>query len=158
MHFRLTQTLRRLASGAVLACTLAITGVAHADAYPYDTFPGPERGLRFADLEFSAPWDPYLREGDTHANAYRTTAHLIAYANDQLQAAVPAGMSVADATAVLRKAGAHCAQPSGHELSCRYRDLQNTAEYSDSVLWTVSMPIADGRVQSLNVTRDWLRH
>lgn len=119
----------------------------------------PDRGLRFADMEFDMPTDPLLPSWVSFSHVIHTPPQYLADATAKLRAAVPVGTDAAAAAAILAKAGARCAQPTGEALACRYRDVETPwgGEYFDSINWTITMPLAGGRVTDLAVTRDWTR-
>lgn len=139
------------------AAALLAAGPAMAQQAFYEDHP--DRGLRFADLEFAMPTDPLLPSWASYGYVVHTPAQYLADATARLRQAIPAGTAAADAVAVLTRAGARCAQPAGPALTCRYRDVETPwgGEYFDSVTWTVTLPLVDGRVADLAVTRDWKR-
>lgn len=139
------------------AATLFAAGPAMAQMAFYEDHP--DRGLRFADLEFSMPTDPLLPSWVSYDHVVHTPAQFLADATARLRGAIPAGMAATDAAAVLTRAGARCTQGTGTTLTCRYRDVETPwgGEYFDSVTWTVTMPLIDGKVADLAVTRDWKR-
>lgn len=140
---------------AVSAMTAAVPAQAQ-DAF-YETHP--DRGLHFADLEFGMTDDPLLPTTLGLSHVIHTPAQYLADANGKLHAAIPAGTEAATAAAILMRAGAHCAQPTNGMLTCGYRDVETPwgGEYFDAIKWTVTLPLADGRVTDLTVTRDWTR-
>lgn len=119
----------------------------------------PDRGLRFADMEFAMPTDPLLPSWVGVSHQIHTPAQYLSEASLQLHTAIPAGTDAAAAVAVLAKAGAHCALPTATALTCHYRDVETPwgGEYFDSVTWTVNVALSDGRVRDVAVMRDWLR-
>jgi hypothetical protein len=116
-------------------------------------------GLRFADLEASMPTDPLSWSSDPGWQLHRTPADQMAEATDVLRAAIPVGTAAADAAAVMQRAGARCAASGSAQLVCRYRDAETpySGQYWDNILWRAWLNLADGRVSSLVVTRDWTR-
>ena len=124
---------------------------------PYDD--APHHGLRFGDLEFGIPTDPYLWSADPGWQPHHTPARLLTDAADQLRAAVPAGTPAAAAAEILHKAGARCRQPSGSQLQCLYHDVQTPhgGDDWDSVTWKVNLALDNGQVSDLAVARDWTR-
>lgn len=142
---------------ALCAATMFAAGPAMAQQAFYDDHP--DRGLRFADLEFSMPTDPLLPSWASYDFVVHTPEQYLADATARLRKAVPAGTPAADAATALTRAGARCAQATGPTLTCRYRDVETPwgGEYFDSVTWTVTLPLVDGRVADLAVTRDWKR-
>jgi hypothetical protein len=142
-----------------LLAAVAVLGASplHAQESFYQDHPA--RGLRFADMEFAMPTDPLLPSWVGLSHVIRTPAEYLADATSQLRAAIPAGTDASAAAVMLAKAGAHCGQPTGGALVCQYRDVETPwgGEYFDAVKWTVTMPLAGGRVSDLAVTRDWTR-
>ncbi|HZU63503.1 MAG TPA: hypothetical protein VFF98_07460 [Novosphingobium sp.] len=153
------RSIRTLALGGLLA--LGAGGVAQAHDAPYQAHlygRAPSAGLHFADLEYAMPSDPLTWSSDPGWEAHHTPARFMTDAQSALAAAVPAGLSAAEAAQRLHMAGAHCRQPAGAELSCTYKTVETPRTYWDAVTWTVAMPLtADGRVASMSVTRDWTR-
>jgi hypothetical protein len=143
---------------AIFSVTAMITTTPlHAQEAFYEDHP--YRGLRFADMEFAMPTDPLLPSWVSFSHVIHTPAQYLADAAGQLRAAIPTGTDAGVAAATLIKAGARCAQPAGEVLTCRYRDVETPwgGEYFDAINWTVTMPLAAGRVTGLTVTRDWTR-
>lgn len=105
------------------------------------------------------PTDPLLWSSDPGWRPHATSPQLLADARQQLRHAVPVGSLAAEAAAVLRRAGAHCAQPTDAALVCRYEDVENPwgGDYHDNITWTVTMALTAGRVGQLVVRRDWTR-
>jgi hypothetical protein len=124
---------------------------------PYDD--DVRSGLHFADLEFSMPTDPYTWSSDPGWEPHHTPARFLAEARDAIGSAVPNGTPATDAALVLHKAGARCASASVQELDCHYRDVETPygGQYWDNVVWEIKLPLVDGRVAGVTVTRDWMR-
>jgi hypothetical protein len=147
---------------ACAIAALAVVGTAaHARGIdysnPYDD--GVRSGLHFADLEFSMPTDPYTWSSDPNWEPHHTPARMLAEAQAAIGSAVPNGTSAADAALILHKAGARCVAAQAQQLDCRYRDVETPygGQYTDNVLWKISLPLVDGRVNGVTVTRDWMR-
>jgi len=154
----------RLISATALALVIGSPVAAHSVDFSNPYGGETHHGLRFADLEFGMPTDPLLWSADPGWEPHHTPLRLLADANDQLSRSVPIGTNVEDAVAVLRKAGARCGRASsagvsGAYLTCAFRDVEFPygGDYTDNVTWKVTMPLQDGRVSGLNVTRDWTR-
>lgn len=115
--------------------------------------------LHFADLEFGMPTDPYTWTSDPNWEPHHTPAQFLAEARNAIGSAVPNGTSATDAALILHKAGARCTAATSRELDCRYRDVETPygGQYTDNVLWKISLPLVDGRVNGVTVTRDWMR-
>ena len=149
---------RRQIMIALFAIALPMSAAqSHAQEAFYDDHP--DRGLRFADMEFAMPTDPLLPSWVGLSHVIHTPAPFLSDATAKLRAAIPVGIDASTAAAPLAKAGAHCGQPKAGSLICRYRDVETPwgGEYFDSVNWTVTMPLSDGRVTDLAVVRDWTR-
>lgn len=160
-----TMRSRLLAVFTLALVASAVPAAAHAVDYsnPYDDHA--EHRLRFAALEFSMPTDPLLWSSDPGWEAHHTPARLLANATEQLRQAVPVGTNAEQAGDILRKAGAHCGPASsfgatGQDLTCTFKDTEYPygGDYTDDVVWRVTMPLQDGRVNGLTVVRDWSRH
>ena len=151
-------TIRRVISAALLAATTLLgTAPLHAQESFYEDHP--DRGLRFADMEFAMPSDPLLPSWVSFSHVIHTPAQYLSDAMGRLRAAVPTGTDAAAAAAIMAKAGARCGQPAADALTCHYRDVETPwgGEYFDSINWTVTMPLAGGRVTDITVARDWTR-
>jgi|GEM_PF-7104054 len=143
---------------AALLATAALLG--SSPLYAQEAFyqDHPARGLKFADMEFAMPTDPLLPSWVGISHVIHTPAQYLADATGQLRTAVPAGTAASAAAAVLTKAGARCDVSGGDALTCHYRDVETPrGEYFDAINWTVTMPLASGRVTDVAVTRDWVR-
>ena len=149
----------RLATICALAMmTYGSAAAAHVSyENPYDD--APHHGLRFADLEFTMPTDPLLWSNDPGTEAHHTPASIMADATRQLRAAIPEGTPAQAATASLKKAGARCTETDPTALKCRYRTIETPSgdDYWDDVTWNITVPLSQGRVADLIVTRDWTR-
>lgn len=114
--------------------------------------------LRFSELEFNAPSDPLLWSSTPNRAEQHTPASDIQYAVNQLNAAIPVGLSASEAHARLQAAGARCDMTDPSAIDCHYNDVQTPdSEYVDSVVWKITVPLVDGRVADLKVARDWYR-
>lgn len=109
--------------------------------------------LNFHTLEFSQPRDPLVGSSPVYEDRHHSSAGDLAPALAALNAAVPAGMSRADAQAMLTRAGAGCAGD-----KCTFRDVQTVDEFVDDVTWTVTLATAGDTVTGLSVDRAWQRH
>lgn len=140
----------------VLAVMLTTTPVRAQDSFYEDH---PDRGLRFADMEFAMPTDPLLPSWVSFSHVIHTPSRYLDDATAKLRAAIPVGSEASAAAGILAKAGARCRQPGPDVLTCGYRDVETPwgGEYWDSVSWTVTMPLVAGRVADLTVARDWTR-
>jgi hypothetical protein len=119
----------------------------------------PHHGLRFSDLEFGIPTDPYLWSADPGWEPHHTPDRYLTDATDQLRTAVPAGTSSSAAAAILRKAGARCKPTSDSQLQCLYHDVETPhgGDDWDSVTWKVNLSLVNGEVSDLTVVREWAR-
>jgi hypothetical protein len=133
---------RSLAFIAVLCVGVAVTPAMAADK------------LSFRDLEFDQPRDPLVGSNVVFADVHHSPAGQIELARDAVNAAIPAGTSLADAKAILRAAGARCSDAG----TCVYRDVQTIDENIDDVAWTVQLHADGDKVAGLDLDRAWQRH
>jgi len=136
---------------AVLALSAAAACQAHADD-------GAPEALRFRHLEFAQARDPLLSSSPVFGQVHHTPSDQLAPAAAAIRARI-IGMPRVEAEATLVRAGAHCSTPNpGAVESCSYHDLETVDEFSDDIVWTVNLAIADQRVADMTVDRTWNRH
>jgi hypothetical protein len=114
--------------------------------------------LSFRQLESAQPRDPLTGNFVVYTEVHHSPAEQVAPALATLREAIPAGMSRAEAERILAAAGARCAAPSEGAQSCKYSGIETVDEYLDEVKWHVRLALADDRVTSLDVARNWRRH
>lgn len=114
--------------GCTLAVALSATAVSAQDKRPFS----------FRDLEYR------YDAGDAERIGKRQIADL-----------APTGTSVDAASRSLRDAGARCRMGAGN-LVCRYTAFEAVEEMPHDLVWTVTMPITDGRTTGLTAERESL--
>ncbi len=120
----------------------------------------PHHDLSFSRLEAAVGNDPLTWSSDPGWQLHRTPESQIAEASNQIRAAIAVGTPMANAAALLHRAGARCDSGGPTRIVCHYRDAETPygGQYFDNVLWRVWLDAADGRVTHVAVTRDWTRH
>jgi hypothetical protein len=79
----------------------------------------------------------------------------VAEAQNALGDAIPVGMPVTTAEAILSDAGASC-RPSRHEadaIHCLYHEMSAADENFDDIRWTTHLQVGDGLVTDMTVQR-----
>jgi len=149
----------RITKTKIMTVLAALLLAAPAYAQSDDDEDSGPRALNFGDLEYAVPRDPLLWSSSPPFAEQHTPKSWIAPAVERLRTAIPLGTSAEEAAAIIHKAGAKCKSVAASELTCTYRDAQTPyPDDIDSVVWTVSFALADGRVSDMNVKRNWYRH
>jgi hypothetical protein len=116
-----------------------------------------DHGFSFRELEYEQPRDPLLPSNQSADIVEHTDAADLAPAMAQLDTAIPAGTSRADAEAILARAGARCRQQGAVSERCTYSDVETRDEYVDAVRWNVRLDLDGDQVRNVAVDRSWVR-
>jgi hypothetical protein len=148
--------LKKVFAGVVAVAALG-SSVAYADAPVNGQIV--VNGLRFRHLEAQMPRDPLVAQNSAINDEHVTPHDEIAYDEDQLNQAIPAGTPVATAEALLHRIGAHCRAPSApQDVRCSYFDVQaRSDEYVDAIHWNTDLQVSDGVVEHVALQREWTR-